>query len=167
MPDCWTIAGRISYAAVGERGVLDREHLLWGASVRHCAARHAVAAFGIDALHSNRELIAPCLRAPSLKSFGRTNIGQSANANLAPKAMPKSSQFVNRCNPSAPADAIDRPATIHRRSRPHCLSGRSACDRPRRQHNAGPRHATGGIANVLAVHHGAGFFGACRHEPGH
>jgi hypothetical protein len=68
---------------------------------------------------------------------------------------------------SAPADSIDRTTTIHRSSRPYGFSRRSSRDRPRSQHHAGPRDATGGIIHVLAVHHGgAGHLGARGYESG-
>lgn len=73
---------------------------------------------------------------------------------------------------SAPADSINRAATIHRCSRTYSnTTGTDARghhgsrDRPRPQHDAGPYDTPHGIRNVLAVHYGAGLFGACGHEP--
>jgi hypothetical protein len=73
---------------------------------------------------------------------------------------------------SAPANSINRTATIHRCSRPYSnTSGTNAGghhgahNRPWPQHDAGPYDAPDRILNVLAVHHGTGLFSACGHEP--
>jgi hypothetical protein len=75
--------------------------------------------------------------------------------------------------PSAPADPINRTATIHRCSWPYSDSSgtdagghRGSCDRPRHQPDAGSYDATGRITYVLAVDHGTGRFTACDHESG-
>jgi hypothetical protein len=72
----------------------------------------------------------------------------------------------------APADAIDRAATIHRCSRPYSNTNgtdagghHGSRDRPRSQHDSGPYDAPDRIRHVLAVHHGTGRFSACGHEP--
>jgi hypothetical protein len=73
---------------------------------------------------------------------------------------------------SAPADSINRTATIHRCSGPHSNTRgtdagghHGSRDRPRPQHNAGSCDAADGILNVLAVHYGIGLFSARGHEP--
>ena len=73
---------------------------------------------------------------------------------------------------SAPADSIDRAATIHRCSWPYSNSRgtdagghHGSRDGPRPQHDAGPYDASDRIGNVLAVHYGTGLFTACGHEP--
>jgi hypothetical protein len=65
---------------------------------------------------------------------------------------------------SAPADAIHRTATIHRRSRPYRLSRRSSRDRPWAQHDARSSDATGRITDILAVNDGASLFRTCGYE---
>ena len=72
----------------------------------------------------------------------------------------------------APADAIDRAATIHRCSRPYSNTngtdaGRhhGSRDRPRPHHDSGPYDAADGIRNILAVHHRTGLFSARGYEP--
>jgi hypothetical protein len=53
---------------------------------------------------------------------------------------------------------------IHRTG--HWARNWSNPDWPRPQHDAGPYDATGGIVNVLAVHHGTtGLFCTCGYEP--
>jgi len=63
---------------------------------------------------------------------------------------------------SAPADAIDRTATIHR-----CFGGIDYASRdwPRHQRDAGSYDAIGRIRNVLTVHHCTGLFSTCGYEP--
>jgi hypothetical protein len=75
---------------------------------------------------------------------------------------------------SAPADAVDRAATVHRCSRPHsntrgtdARGHHGSRDRPRSQYDAGPYDAPGRIRNVLAVHYGTGLFTARNHETGY
>jgi hypothetical protein len=82
--------------------------------------------------------------------------------------------FFNAWNMSAPADSINRAATIHRCSTPYpntrgtdAGGHHGSRDRPRPQHDAGPYDASGRILNVLAVHYGTGLFSACGHEPGY
>jgi hypothetical protein len=72
---------------------------------------------------------------------------------------------------SAPADSINRTATIHRCSTPYAntrgtdAGGHDGSrDRPRPQHDAGPYDAPDRIRNVLAVHYGTGLFSVCGHE---
>ena len=64
---------------------------------------------------------------------------------------------------SAPANAIDRAATVH-----GCAGGhhRRACNRPRAQHDTGPCDAARRVADIRAVNDGAGRFRACGHEAG-
>jgi hypothetical protein len=73
---------------------------------------------------------------------------------------------------SAPADAVDRAATIHRCSSPHSHargtdpgSHHGSRYRPRSQHDSGPHDATNRIRNVLAVHHRTSLFSARGYEP--
>jgi hypothetical protein len=73
---------------------------------------------------------------------------------------------------SAPADPINRTATIHRCSWPHSDSSgtdagghHGSRDWAGPQHDAGPYDAPDRIRNVLAVHHGTGRFSARAYEP--
>jgi hypothetical protein len=52
---------------------------------------------------------------------------------------------------SVSADAIDWAASIHGRSRTNGFARDGSSNRPRRQHDAGPYNAAGGITDVLAV----------------
>jgi hypothetical protein len=68
---------------------------------------------------------------------------------------------------SAPADSVDRTATVHRSSSPNPYARRAdARSRyrtrygPRPQHDPGSSDATGRITDILAVNHGAGLFRA-------
>src|SRR5262245_42973050 len=64
--------------------------------------------------------------------------------------------FRGRIDGSESAAAIDRTATIHGCSRPYCFARNRARNRSRSQHHAGSYDATGGITDVLAVHHRTG-----------
>ena len=72
---------------------------------------------------------------------------------------------------SAPADAIDRTATIHRCPTPYSntrstdADGRGSRNRPGPEHDTRPGDAIGGIAYVRTIHHGIGLLGACGYEP--
>src|SRR5215470_92355 len=67
---------------------------------------------------------------------------------------------------SVPANAIDRPTTVHRCSGPYSFTRGCACNRPWAQHHARSHHAIGRIADVGAIHDGTGFLGTRGHEPG-
>jgi hypothetical protein len=72
---------------------------------------------------------------------------------------------------SAPADAIDRTATIHRCPTPYSntrstdADGRGSRNRPGPEHDTRPDDATGRIAHVRTIHRGIGLLSACGYEP--
>jgi hypothetical protein len=60
----------------------------------------------------------------------------------------------------APSDTIDWAAAIY-----GSADRGGSRNRPRSQHDTGPRDATGRITSVLAIHYGTGLFSTCCYEP--